>query len=68
MNVCVFVPMYTGMLLGDRVRVCVCVRERRVLVWRESMCVFVGQGGCIEGVEADSRIPFSLVSVGLDQV
>lgn len=47
---------------------CVCVRERRVLVWGESMCVFVGQGGCIEGVEADSRIPFALVSVGLDQV
>lgn len=32
------------------------------------VCVFVGQGGRIEGVEADSRIPFALVSVGLDQV
>lgn len=31
---------------------------------RGRVCVCV----CIEGVEADSRIPFALVSVGLDQV
>lgn len=32
------------------------------------LCVFVGRGLRIEGVETDSRIPFALVSVGLDQV
>ncbi len=32
------------------------------------MCVFVGRDVCTEGVETDSRIPFALVSVGLDQV
>lgn len=30
--------------------------------------LFAGQGVCIVGVKADSRIPFALVSVGLDQV
>lgn len=35
---------------------------RDCLLGRLRVCV------CIVGVEADSRIPFALVSVGLDQV
>lgn len=34
----------------------------------ERVCVFVGWGVRTEGVETDSRIPFALVSLGLDQV
>lgn len=30
--------------------------------------MFAGLGVCIVSVEADGRIPFALVSVGLDQV
>lgn len=67
--VCVWANVYRVMLLGDRV--CVWVREGGGLVLGESVCVCVFVGRvcvCLEGVETDSRIPFALVSVGLDQV
>lgn len=63
MNVCLC--LYTGMLWEDIAGI------KRKCVWRGLVlgeCVFVGQGVCMEGVQADSGIPFALVSVGLDQV
>lgn len=57
--VCVCLLLVQGRS-GETAHVC----RRRGLVSR----LFAGQGVCIVGVEADSRIPFALVSVGLDQV
>lgn len=61
--------VYRVMLLRDRE--CV-LEEEGDWFLGESVCVCLcGVGGvcvCTEGVETDSRIPFALVSVGLDQV
>lgn len=57
------------MLLRDRE--CV-LEEEGDWFLGESVCVCLCGVGCVcvctEGVETDSRIPFALVSVGLDQV
>lgn len=63
--VCVCSNVYRAKRLGYRV----CVLEKEgVGFGRKCVCVFAVQVVCMEGVETDSRIPFALVSVGLDQV
>ena len=61
------------------VSACVCVRVRACLCAPHAG-MFGGDGACVStegvgltivcivGVEADSKIPFALVSVGLDQI
>ena len=62
MNMCMFVLMYTRCCFW----VIECVKEGRGC-FLEKLCVY-GAGVCMEGVETDSKIPFALVSLGLDQV
>lgn len=67
MHVCVWACVHRVMLMGGRV--CVLYKEG-VGFGRKCVrvCVFMGRGVWMEGVETDSKIPFALVSVGLDQV
>lgn len=67
------------MEIGVATYVYVCTNVYRVVFWGDRVlkkegvgfwgkCVCQGLGVCVEGVETDSRIPFALVSLGLDQV
>lgn len=59
MNVCVFVPMYTGMLLGDRVRVC--VLEKGGCWFGEKACVCLwGRVGVLRVLRQTAESHFHL--------
>ena len=72
-----FVNLVFSMLLDTCVNGCVCLclckqGDALVCVLEKEGGWFLGKvwvwGVCMEAVETDSRIPFALVSVGLDQV